>query len=363
MLHGRYGITKIINKQYPLTMKKYLFFLCLLPICTWAQIIQENELAVVYYMPLTQIAITIEYDEIHTEPGVFYQYAELYLGTKDIITTAQTQYQLTSVSIATRTLPDKDRAYKIVPQKGIYAQLIALTDNGILYGYNVPPLTNIPSQYTPVISKEASWSTPMPLLEEQMMANSTAKMAEGAAKQIYHLRETRLNILAGDVEHAPADGQAMQLVMDELNLREQQLTDLFIGKKTSQHHTQTIYYTPTEQTSSTILYRLSQFSGLVPADDLSGEPIYINIHAHKQSLTLEKDATNKNAAKPSQLYYNLPGSADIQIIFNGTTQASATYSVAQYGVAIPLALDLFSGKNIPHIYFNTETGNISSIQQ
>lgn len=342
-------------------MKRYIFFLCLLPLYTWAQI-QENESAVVYYMPLTQIAVTIEYDEIHTEPGVFYQYAELYLGAKDITTTAQTLYQLTSVAVAPHTLPDQDRAYKIVPQKGIQAQLIALTDNGILYGYNVPPQTNSPSLSTPITPKATSQPTPMPLLEEQMMANSTAKMAEGAAKQIYHIRETRLNILAGDVEHAPADGQAMQLVMDELNLQEQQLTDLFIGTKTVQHRTQTFYYTPTEQTS-TILCRLSQFYGLVPTDDLSGEPIYINILAHQQSLASEKDAVSKSTAKPSQLYYNLPGSADVQVLYRDTTQASATLPIAQYGVAIPLALDLFTGKSIPHIYFNTETGNISSIQQ
>lgn len=327
-----------------------------------AQVVQENELAIVYYMPQTQIAITIDYDVVTAQPGMFYMYAERYLGSKDVITEEETQYKLTDISTSTRTLPDRTRVYKVVAQRGVEAQLLALTDDGILYGYNVPPQVATPYPYRPLMAREAIVApSAMPLLEEQMMANSVAKMAEGAAKQIYHLRETRLNILAGDVEHAPADGQAMQLVMNELDQREMQLTSLFVGKKTIEHKTMTIYYTPCEDTMDTVLCRFSRYTGVVANDDLSGEAIRMNVAIHKQNLAPEN--MSKKAQEPSQIYYNLPGSAEVKVLYKDEVKADETYPVAQYGVAIPLAQSLFTGKELPHIYFNTQTGNILSVQR
>jgi len=327
-----------------------------------AQVVQENELAIVYYMPQTQIAVTIDYDVVTAKPGMFYMYAERYLGSKDVITEEETQYELTNISTTTRTLPDHARVYKVVAQRGVETQLLALTDNGILYGYNVPPQVVTPYPYRPLMTREAIVApSAMPLLEEQMMANSVAKMAEGAAKQIYHLRETRLNILAGDVEHAPADGQAMQLVMNELDQREMQLTSLFVGRKTIEHKTRTMYYTPSEGALDTILCRFSRYAGIVANDDLSGEAILMNVTTHKQELAPEN--TSKKAQEPSQIYYNLPGSADVKVQYKGDVKVDETYPVAQYGAAIPLAQSLFTSKELPHIYFNTQTGNILSIQR
>ena len=45
---------------------------------TTAQVVQENEAAIVYYMPKTELLITLEYDVITQTPGVFYQYASRY---------------------------------------------------------------------------------------------------------------------------------------------------------------------------------------------------------------------------------------------------------------------------------------------
>ena len=44
--------------------------------------------------------------------------------------------------------------------------------------------------------------------EELLMAGSTAKQAEVAAKQIYRIRESRMNILTGDADNLPPDGEA-----------------------------------------------------------------------------------------------------------------------------------------------------------
>ena len=192
------------------------------------------------------------------------------------------------------------------------------------------------------------------------MAGSVAKMAEGAAKQIYRLRETRLNLLAGDMEHVPADGVAMQLVLDELNKQEQALVELFVGTRIVNRSSYTLRYQPEESVEKEVICRLSQHTGIVDKNDLSGEPIYLTIDATKQDLRRQLAEDNK-APMPSQLYYNLPGSAVVRIEYKGQVMTASEFAVAQWGVAIPLAAELFT-KTAPVIHINPQTGNILSIQ-
>ena len=70
------------------------------------------------------------------------------------------------------------------------------------------------------------------------MAGSTAKQAEVAAKQIYRIRESRLNILTGEADNLPPDGEAMKLVIQQLEEQEKALTNLFTGilTKETEHY-------------------------------------------------------------------------------------------------------------------------------
>lgn len=347
-------------------MKKFFLSLLLAVICqiTMAQILQDNEAAVVYYMPKTTFEITFDYDVTEQTPGVFYQYAERYLGTKDIVLEATTSHVLTNVVVSVSTTADTQRAYKITAQKGVQNHLLALSADGVLLGYNtdIAPASPIASELKPdEYPQDERHNGLMPLLEEQFMAGSVAKMAEGAAKQIYRIRETRLNLLAGDMEHVPADGMAMQMVLDELNKQEQALVELFIGKRTTRRCRHTINYTPTQSVSREVLCRLSLHTGIVDNKDLSGEPIYITLAADKQSVQTSSTELTK-APLLSQLYYNLPGSANITIQYKGKTWVQGTWQVAQFGVAVPMAQDWFTSRSTPSIVLNPETGNILLIK-
>lgn len=327
-----------------------------------AQTVQENELAVVYYMPQTQLVITVDYDEITVEPGPFYLYAERYLGVKDVTAEAQTRYEVKGLHLTPRTVADYNRPYKVVAESGSELQYLSLTNEGLLYGYNVPlRVEETAEQNTKVDTSDAEPNL-MPLMEEQMVASSIAKMAEGAAKQIYHIREMRMNLLAGDVEHVPADGHAMQLVLNELDKREQMLAELFVGTRSVKHRTHSIIYVPSKDVKERVIGRISQFTGIVAANDLSGEPIRLTLAGDYQSyVPIEKEKNNKSV--PSQLYYNLPGKAKVVVEYGKDMHTSATLPIAQFGVAVPLAKSLLMSKKTPKIYFNTHTGNILSIEQ
>ena len=329
-----------------------------------AQLVLENEAAMVYYMPKNELAITLHYTVVDEEPGIFYQYAKRYLGAKQVITESKRSCVLTHVSTELLTSADTNRAYKITAGQGIKEQLISLSDDGRLLGYNVAIEEATESQ---LFSGKAEAycienEVLMPLLEEQFVASSTAKMAEGAAKLIYRLRETRLNLLAGEVEHVPADGKSMELVLAELEKQEQALVELFVGKKKVSSGSKTLRYKPEECVYDAVLCRFSLHSGVVDANDLSGEPLYISVDA-TQEMVQPLVEENSKAPALSQLYYNLPGEADVVLKYKGEEWMRAHYQIAQLGVAIPLAKQWFTGKDIPVIRLNPETGNILSIEQ
>lgn len=345
-------------------MRKYFLSILLTSLCgmSFAQVVQENEIAIVYYMPKTELAITMNYEIIEQTPGIFYQYAERYLGAKDIIMSANTISQLKDIQIGVKTSADTERACKVIAPRGFNTQLLTLSDDGRLLGYNIGPISQENTTSSIRTTQAPQLPTLMPLLEEHFMASSTAKMAEGAAKQIYRIRETRLNILGGDVEHVPADGDAMKQVLDELNKQEQMLVALFVGTTSVTQRTQTIYYTPTESVEDEIICRFSQYNGIVDSNDLSGEPIFLSLVAKKQALQANLESTNKTIGA-SQLYYNLPGEADVKITFKNKIEAHGKFAIAQYGVSIPLSNDLFTGRTLTTIYINPQTGNIQSIQR
>ncbi len=340
---------------------KHLF--CALILCITTAVaaqpaIDETESALVYYMPFTWVDVDIQYQQITAKVGPFVQYAERYLGTKNIVTEDAITYALTDLRICTHTTADTKRAYKVpLTGKGVKASYLTLDEKGILQAINLREPLPTPHKKSTIKSQKEQVAQPscMPLLEEQMMANSIAKMAEGAARQIYRIRETRLNLLSGDVEHTPADGKAMELVLQELDVQEQALTALFVGTQTTQTLHKTYLLNPEEITNGT-LFRFSQYAGPVAADDLSGEPYQIDIQKSVQHYTTTEEQTQSKY--PTYIFYNLPGSATIQVLHNEDILTEKTIQVAQFGISIPLNQ---TNLKDAQIIFNTQTGSVLSI--
>lgn len=339
---------------------------CLMWGSAQALTLPEEEPVLVYYMPLTQLQVTVEYDEVVTEVGQFYQYSERYLGTKDVITKAERQFVLNGVKVKPSAIADPSREYVLSDKSG-KLQLISLTHYGTLAGYNIE-VRNQKSEFRNQKSDKKTCETKigtettnlMPLLEEQLMASSTAKMAEGAAKQLYRIREMRLNILSGDVEKYPADGDALKLVLDELSKREKELTALFVGRRIVTHHVHHLTYTPKTEGKKEegILFRFSKYYGVVANDDLSGEPVRIAISKTVHQL----QANEKPSQKPgTSIYYNMPSRSEMTVTYGEEELVRKYVDIAQWGISVPVNAALLNGTT--KIQFNPLTGNIVSIDK
>jgi hypothetical protein len=219
--------------------------------------------------------------------------------------------------------------------------------------------TKVESQESRVESQEPRVeSKVLPLLEEHIVGKTLAEQAQGAAKLIYRIRENRLYLISGEVDKMPADGRAMELAINKLDEMEQQLVELFVGRIEVERHRKTIVYTPVA-TEKTDLAYFSEQHGFTNATN--GDPIVMNINARRQ-IKGNPNSDKKKAPIPSQISYNLPGTANYKVSYLNELSDEADIQVAQFGVDVPLAQDLFEGKQQPHIYFNTQTGNIESIE-
>ena len=182
-----------------------------------AQIVSQDESALVYYSPKTAISLDFSYTVESYERGIYAQYAESLLGIHDVVTQNKTTYRLDNVRIGTSTSVDYTRSHKVTADAGI-PMLLTINEKGLLVGYNMTAdeqPTRKPEPRKPAEPKKEE-DGPMPLPEEVLNAPTLAAQAQAAAKQIFHIRETRMYLINGEVEHAVGTGNALCVMHDTL---------------------------------------------------------------------------------------------------------------------------------------------------
>ncbi|MBV5282594.1 MAG: DUF4831 family protein [Paludibacter sp.] len=346
-------------------MKK-LFFLstCLmLTLFATAQTsfsIADGEPALVYALPKTEFLIEVQTEKVTQKPGVFYRYSERYLATNKVVTEEKTMYKIKDIVVRTRPIADPNRTFAVKPAKNSALNNMTVSADGLLCGINVtPPSKPNKPQLSSIRNEDAPVQTLLPLGEEYMMAGSEAKLAEGAAKQIYRIRESRLGLLTADVEKLPADGASFKAMLEGLNKMEQNLTELFVGKVSSEVQTQTLSFIPDASVSKQVLFRLSALRGLVASDDLSGAPVFVSITPTNAAAA---SAGARDKGDKTGIYTVLPVSCQLLIEDGAKNIFSAEYAVPQFGHIIPFPEALLSQPKLK-VHIDSQTGRLLGTEQ
>ncbi|MBO7457961.1 MAG: DUF4831 family protein [Paludibacteraceae bacterium] len=335
-----------------------------------AQVIEQGEGALVYYSPKTSVTVDFTYTVETHETGVYAKWAEAMIGAKEIERENTTICTLTDVRIGTATTADYSRPHKVAAEVNV-PLLLNINEKGLLVGYNLPyePKEKVAprkSENRDGGQKNRGNKVP-PFPEEVLKAATPMAQAHAVAQQIFHIRETRMYLLSGEVEHAPADGKAMELVLAELDRQERQLTELFVGKKTVRTEHKHFRIEPESQLKQEHYWFFSEENGFTHAENIDADTITLRLTLHPQEFANNasngKDAKKKKGAEMSQIVYNLPGSGDAEVIFNGHSLAQRTIPMAQLGIDVPVSKDVFTGAELPVIVFSEKTGNIVSISK
>ena len=173
------------------------------------------------------------------------------------------------------------------------------------------------------------------LSQETLMAGSSAKLAELVARQIFDLRRSRSDILSGEAESMPPDGNAYNVVMGEIDRQEKALTELFAGSLETEYFTKTVVVVPEQNNiDRQVIARFSEKLGVVDVDNLAGEPIYLSLtnKTPKVDMQLSAKELQRLESKLSEgIVYNIPAKADLAIEFKNRVAKNMEVDVVQFG--------------------------------
>lgn len=312
-----------------------------------------NNYGVTYSLPKTAIKVEVEYAKITQKTGDFFRFSEKYLNIKPIDQNAE-YYELIGINAETIGEPDRENTYIVEFKPNSASSFLTLTENGLICAINDNysfPVNNVQNK-AQTLKRTSTLNGSQYLTEETLTAGSTAKQAELIAKQIYRLRESRNNILTGEADNMPPDGDAYKLVMQQLDDQEQALTQMFVGVEEKTFHKEEYIIDVTNQNiKDFIVARFSKKLGLLRYTNLAGEPIYLSLTAvnplPQDNLLNERQLAELEKKLSKGIVYNIPGKAILKVEFNNKIYVDKACDVVQFGSKDVLDNKSFGDKNAP----------------
>lgn len=321
-----------------------------------------KDFGVVYALPKTQIEIEIKANKVNYTPGEFSKYADRYLRLNEVSGDPREYWELTGIKVRPIGVPNSEATYFVKLKDKTVAPLLELTEEGVVKSINVPygkgDATKA-SVLTPALSKKAN---PRDFLtEEILMASSTAKMAELVAKEIYNIRDSKNALLRGQADNMPSDGAQLKIMLDNLNLQEEAMTEMFAGTYNKEEKTFTVRLTPDRELNNEIAFRFSNKLGVVANNDLAGSPFYIHLKDLKSVSIPTEDDKKKKAMEG--IAYNVPGKAMVTLTDGKKKIYEGEVPVTQFGIIEYLAPVLFNKNSTIKVYFDPVTGGLLKVDR
>ena len=314
----------------------------------------------IYSLPKTAVRIAVRVEKKTFSPGDFAPYAERFLRLSDVGMEPSTSYRIISVSQSALGVSDSTKYYAIRFNNKTAAINVAKADDGVLLALNAEPrFQSVPDVFKP--SPKPSTVNPRRYMNEEILAaGSTAKMAQLTAQEIYDIRSSRSELVKGQADFMPQDGEQMKLMLSQLDQQDRALTSLFSGTTVCDTTETVLTIIVDSAMHRKPLFRFSKHFGLVEADDLSGTPYYISI----ENLTKLPPADEKNAKKKAAygLYYNVAGRMRSTIYDANKIADEAEFPAGQFGYVELLSGDLFNKHYNTRLWLNPISGDIDKLE-
>ena len=316
---------------------------------------------ITYSLPKTELNIVITARCTIEKPGPFYQYAERYFATKNIITINNETWQIDNIEIKSNAIADPNRTFQVANDSRGVANNITYTHDNIIAGINIesdmPNMSDKSENSSFLIPNSSLNFDYSALSEEALVSTSIPKMAEMVARQIYQIRESRTALLTADLDQLP-DGDALKTMLAQLDLQETELLAFFVGKTQTYTITKEYRIAPDDDLKQYVIARISTAEGLIESSNVIGEPIYLSIKGTYYNAPLTDPKKEK---APKGFYFNVPGKAEI-IVEAPESTTQATLPIAQFGYITHLNAAITNNKTT-RITFNPELGTILKIEK
>ena len=180
--------------------------------------------------------------------------------------------------------------------------------------------------------------------QTQTVAKSLEKKAEETAQLIFRLREKKIDILTGDTD-ANYSGEALGSAVDKMNALEKEYTSLFTGKTTTATQSASFEVVPKAKNAKQnyVVFRISDTQGLLPPDNMSGRPVYLELTVADGKISPEVSA-EEIAASKGKVAYRMPLVVTARLLDGQTVLGQTRIPVYQFGKLCYFPLDLALGK-------------------
>ena len=275
-----------------------------LPKMASAQKNADPEGFLTYSLPSTSIVLEVEAVQEKFYAGPYAKYAEKYLGIK-ARQKDETTFQLKEIKMLPLLEADQSRRYSVnVPKGQIDGTFLKLASAGLVsfsdarFGdesiWRFPVdgksdfsgkgvSSNLTSEAATLYHNNGASAYNKVRVQQNMLVEKTQEQrAAETADMILKLRRQRLQIVTGDTD-ATYSGEAMGAAIAEITRLEEEYMTLFTGYSETQTQKMKFDVVPQADNSAQlyVAFRLSEAAGLVPADDLSGRPVIMEITAQQ----------------------------------------------------------------------------------
>lgn len=328
---------------------------------------KHNEYGLVYSLPVTALRVTVSARRETRKAGPFRQYAKRYLGATNAVEEDAVAWTITSVVVDPIGVSDSETQYLMQLKPGAITY-IGVSSDGMLLSINAKPeapeyeadgsmdLTGTVVKATGGVDDYLQYVD-----MDYVSAQNSMRQAEMLANSLMDVREAYLSLTRGTADNLPTDGRQLELMLSSLKEQEGALTRAFAGSVTVEEFSRSFSYIP-EEDGEEIIFRLSDFNGIVEADDYSGIPVYIKTEILREgTLPLDVNGEPKKLPKDAVIYA-LPGTAGISLYTDRKELFSGEFEFAQFGTTFGLAPTLFTDKKAPSFArFSPVTGALLEI--
>ena len=314
----------------------------------------------IYALPETVLKVEVTLREERSIPGPYWEYAEKYLGLKDVVTKTSSRWSIWDVSIGQHPELDPQQIFSLNVLEGEFDENALLPyleqgtilkgteiidesikgnglqstsrDNVVRYddlGVNDNFEERTVTMYKTIVTDTAF--VEVPVQRTVVEQKSPATKAKEAADFLLELRTRRFELLTGEYDVFP-NGAAMGAAIQKLDQMEASYLSLFTGKTITRVLKRTWFIVP-EAGSSSTTYPLDNFSdkmGFVPPELMEGQSLEVVITPMGKTLRVAgyfSPATIPNNA----LLYRIPDLAELKVMLGEEALTTHRISIYQSG--------------------------------
>jgi hypothetical protein len=362
--------------------------------------VKHNPIA--YSLPKTVLSVRVKAINEISVRGPYYQYAQKYMGTDDIITNNESVWKLGNIDISSYPEKDSTRTYVIDSN---YPYSINFSPEGFLESINTAPdfeeryyrnveIGSVNSLGYDEISSHRQFQdinvnryetvfdtvlhvvdadsifTTVPTAKKNLIRKSLDEQAQELANQIFLLRDDRNALLKGESDgKSLPSGEALKYMVDQLNKLEESYMSMFVGKKIRVEKTYVFDFEPSNVAhNQEILFKFSPEYGVQSRTSLKGKPVIISIanlgdnscfdayNEQQKTLRIREKAKDE----VNGIAYLTNASALVKILFNNNSLSEKVVNVCQMSSVKYLPATMMENDCFKVIFY-PQTGTIKRL--